>query len=226
MHQNGAAKLIGLAVSLPTVMVVAGLLLAAADQPAEFAGRVVSASGALVVGGEATNPGHPVVGATVHLVPTTAMDVTTRMTASAIYAPPYPAELYDEPLEDAIRLGGTGFPQATTDSRGNFVIANVPDGNFFIHVTPAAEDTEHLPGGDQSRRGYPAELLRGQSRTIRISSSPSPAAVAVGSSSCLGCHQDERHWQETAHKIGWTVPGAPGPMQDFSRHPDYFDALE
>ena len=100
MHQHGAVKLIGLAGSLLTVMVITGLMLAATDQPTEFAGQVLSASGALVVGGEATDPGHPVVGATVHLVPTTAIDIATRMTASAIYAPPYPAELYDEPLED------------------------------------------------------------------------------------------------------------------------------
>ena len=207
MHQHGVVKLFGLAVPLLTVMVITGLILPATDQVNAFSGQVLSASGALVVGGEATNPGHPVVGATVHLVPTTAIDITTQMTASAIYAPPYPAEVYDEPLEDAIRLRGTDFPQSTTDSQGEFVIANVPDGEFFIHVTPDAADTEHLPGGDQSRRSYPAELLRGESRTIRISSSPSPAAVAVGSSNCMTCHQDERHWQETAHKIGWTVPG-------------------
>ncbi len=143
MHQHRAVKLLGLVVSLPTVLVIVGLMLAATDQPTEFSGQVVSASGALVVGGEATNPGHPVVGATVHLVPTTAIDITTQMTASAIYAPPYPAEFYDEPLEDAIRLGGTNFPQSTTDSQGEFVITNMPDGKFFIHVTPAAEDTEH-----------------------------------------------------------------------------------
>ena len=142
------------------MMLIAGLLLAATDQPAEFSGRVVSASGALVVGGEATNPGHPVVGATVHLIPATAIDVTTQMTASAIYAPPYPAELYDEPLEDAIRLRGTDFPRATTDAQGEFVIPTVPDGTFFVHVTPSPDDAEHLPGGDQSRRSYPAELLR------------------------------------------------------------------
>ncbi len=225
MHQRGAIGLSGLA-ALLTVVGAAGVMLAATDQPTEFTGRVVSASGALIVGGDATNPGHPVAGATVHLVPTTAIDVTTQMTASAIYAPPYPAEAYDEPLEDAIRLSGTGFPQATTDSRGEFVIPIVPDGRFFIHVTPGAGDTEHLPGGDSSRRSYAAELLRGDSRTIRISSSPSTEAVAVGSSNCMTCHQDESHWQDTAHKIGWTVPGAPGPLQDYSKHPEYFDALE
>jgi predicted CXXCH cytochrome family protein len=148
------------------------------------------------------------------------------MTASAIYAPPYPAEAYDEPLEDAIRLRGQEFPQATTDARGNFVVANVPDGTFFIHVTPGNGDAEHLPGGDQSRQSYPAAQLRGRSMAIRVSSSPSAAARHVGSSRCLACHKDKQHWQQTAHKLGWTVPGAPGRRQDFSRHPDYFKALD
>ncbi len=148
------------------------------------------------------------------------------MTASAIYAPPYPAEAYDEPLEDAIRLQGAKFPQSTTDARGNFTIADVPDGRFFVHVTPGPKDAEHLPGGDQSRRSFTAAELRGQSMTIKVSSSPSASARFAGSSSCLSCHKDKQHWQQTAHKLGWTVPGAPGRMQDFSRHQDYFDALE
>ena len=93
----------------------------------QVSGRVVSA-----------NPAHPVAGATVHLVPVAAIDTTTRMTASAIYAAPYPAEAYDEPLEDAIRSKGAAFPQATTDARGNFAIATLPTGKFFVHVTPSA----------------------------------------------------------------------------------------
>jgi hypothetical protein len=199
---------------------------AAASQEGGFTGHVISASGAVVVGGPAINPGHPVAGATVHLVPVTAIDVTTRMTASAIYAAPYPAEAYDEPLEDAIRQRGARFLQATTDARGSFVMANLPDGRFFVHVTPAADDAEHLPGGDQSRQSFSADQLRGQSMTIRLSSSPSADARAMGSSTCLACHKDEQHWQQTAHKLGWTVPGAPGRMQDFSRHPAYSAALD
>jgi len=230
MRQHHTTTVFGLAVSLLSVMLITGALLpvaGAANQAAgnAFAGQAVSASGAVSVGG-ASGPGHPVVGATVHLVPTAAIDTTTPMTASAIYAPPYPAEAYDEPLEDAIRLQGIAFPHSTTDSQGHFVIANVPAGKFFVHLTPAATDTEHLPGGDLSRRSYPAEQLRGQSMTIRVSSSPSAAARFVGSSRCLACHRNKEHWQQTAHKLGWTVPGAPGRMQDFSRHPDYFDALE
>ncbi len=207
-----------LTLSLLTMAAITGVMFAGQNAaPAEvggFRGQVVSASGTRV--GDAT----------IHLVPITAIDTTTQMTASAIYAPPYPAEAYDEPIEDAIRLRGTDFPQSSADSEGNFEIASVPDGRFYIHVTPAPGDTEHLPGGDQSRQSYSAGALRGRSMTINVSSSPSEAARAVGSSTCLTCHVDQNHWQQTAHKLGWTVPGAPGQMQDFSAHPQYFDALE
>lgn len=231
MRQRNAITVFGLAASLLTVMLIIGSMLPAAGAASQaagraFAGQVVSASGAMVVGGAATNPGHPVAGATVHLIPIAAIDITTPITASAIYAPPFPAEAYDEPLEDAIRLRGTAFPQSATDAQGRFAIANVPDGKFFVHVTPAPKDAEHVAGGDLSRRSYSAEQLRGQSMTIKVSSSPSATARYVGSSSCLACHRNKEHWQQTAHKLGWTVPGAPGRMQDFSRHPDYFDALE
>jgi hypothetical protein len=201
-----------------TTLFVAGLILRAtppgqAGQGSSFSGQVTSPSGAAVTG------------AMVHLVPVTAMDTTTRMTASAIYAAPFPAEAYDEPLEDAIRLQGASFPQTTTDARGNFSIADVPNGKFFVHVTPAARDTQHLPGGDQSRRSFLADVLRGRSMAIKVSSNPSANARYVGSSNCLTCHKDQQHWNKTAHKLGWTVPEAPGRMQDFSRHPEYFDAL-
>ncbi|MET0168533.1 MAG: cytochrome c3 family protein [Vicinamibacterales bacterium] len=232
MQQKRVTRCFWLAVSLLTVMLAGVILRAtapptaqAAIQASQFTGRVLSASSAAVAGA-ATNPGHAVTGATIHLVPTTALDVTSRMTASAIYAAPYPAEAYDEPLEDAIRSRGGTFPRATTDAQGNFVVANVPDGRFFIHVTPGANDTEHLPGGDQSRRSYSAEELRGRAMTIKLSSSPSAAARYTGSSTCLSCHKDKEHWNRTAHKLGWTVPQTPGRAQDFSRHPDYFAALE
>lgn len=232
MEHHSVIRRYGLAVSMLTVIAITGLMLRAATTAAiqpdadAFTGQVLSASGASAAGGDVATPGRPVASATVYLVPVTAIDITTPMTASAIYAPPYPAEAYDEPLEDAIRISGSEFPQSTTDADGNFVIANVPDGRFFIHVTPDPGDTEHLPGGDRSRQSYAAAGLRGRTMAITVSSSPSPTARFVGSSSCLACHQDQRHWQQTAHKIGWTVPGAPGPMQDFSRHPDYFNALE
>lgn len=231
------SKLVGLIMSLIIGIAVVVLLFtdsnvsmssssASTNIGSAFSGKVLSAAGASLVGGEDTEPGHAVTGATVYLVPTTAIDTSSKMTASAIYAAPYPAEAYDEPLEDSIRLSGTEFPQATTDAEGNFTINNVPDGNFFVHVTPGADDSEHLPGGDKSREAYSAQQLRNQAMTIEVSSSPSPSANAVGSSTCLACHDDKSHWQQTGHKIAWTVPGSPGPLQDYSRFPDFFNALE
>ena len=149
------------------------------------------------------------------------------MTASAIYASPYPAEAYDEPLEDAIRLRGTEFPQATTDARGNFVIANVPNGKFFIHVTPGPRDTEHLPGGDQSRRSYPADQLRGRSMTIKVSSSPSAAARYTGSSSLSDLPQGQAALAADRAQARMDRAGsARARCRIFRDTPDYFDALE
>jgi hypothetical protein len=183
-------------------------------------------AGARFTGQVRDGPGVAVGGATVHLVPVTAMDLASRMTASSIYLEPFSAEVFDEPLEDAIRRAGEEFPHAITDADGGFSINEVPEGRFFVHVTPGPDDGDHLPGGDQSRRRYSADELRGRSMTIEVSGNPSPSAHAVGSSTCLECHADQEHWAQTAHKLGWSPPHAPGPLQDFSRHPEYFAALQ
>ncbi len=104
-----------LAVSVLGALLVTGIMLAAAGAPPdgdELRGFVASPSGTQRGSGTGNKTGRPVAGATVHLVPVTAIDVTSRMTASAIYKPPFPAEAYDEPLEDTIRLHGDRFPQA------------------------------------------------------------------------------------------------------------------
>ena len=132
---------------------------------------------------------------------------------------------YDEPLEDTIRLRGGGFPQAKTDSEGRFAIEPVPDGQYFVHVTPAANDSDHLPGGDQSRRSYPAAQLRGRSMTLTLSTQPSRKATSVGSSACLSCHQDQRHWNKTRAQN--RMDRAAGSREDagFLPAPEVFDAL-
>ncbi|MGH8611270.1 MAG: cytochrome c3 family protein [Gammaproteobacteria bacterium] len=166
----------------------------------------------------------PVENATVHLVPTTAIDMTP-ITATDVRQAPHAAEAYDEPLEDAIRLRGAAFPVGTTDAKGRFAISDIPDGKFYIHVTPGADDTRHLPGGDKSRKSYRAAKLRNGTMSIAISSRPSAAAHYVGSTACLDCHKKYKSWQKTAHTLAWSVPGKPGPAQDFSRFPDWFKAL-
>ena len=76
MQRDKATRLLWDGGTVFTSMVVAffmirsvlatGQVQQAPSQAGQFRGRVVSASGAVVVGGPSTNPGHPVVGATVH----------------------------------------------------------------------------------------------------------------------------------------------------------------
>lgn len=176
--------------------------------------------------GDVLNPvGVPLVGAKVYLVPTTAIDMTP-IRASDIYYPPYEAEAYDEPLEDAIRSKGDGFPAAITDINGKFIFPEVPDGKFFVYVIPSLQDTEHLPGGDRSRSVFTAQTLRSMIMIIKVSSSPPSDATYIGSSTCMGCHPQRQTIKRTGHKLSWAVPDSPGGLQDYTRFPDYFKSLQ
>lgn len=90
----------------------------------------------------------------------------------------------------------------------------------------AEADRGHFPGGDQSRVAHTADELRGMSMKIRVSTRPSDDAHYIGSTECLDCHEEHASWQQTGHKLAWSSPGKPGPMQDFSKFPDYFNALD
>jgi hypothetical protein len=195
-------------------------------RPAEEISPIARAPELSVFSGQVLSSGRiPVPGATVHLVPAAAIDMTP-ITGTGVYQAPFPATAFDEPLEDAIALEGQAFPSGRSDSEGRFAIAGIPDGRYFVHVTPGPGDTQHLPGGDRSRRSFDAKELRGGSLTIAVSSRPSAAAKYVGSSTCLECHEEHVGWQRTGHKLAWSVPGKPGPAQDFSLFPHWHEALE
>ena len=200
---------------------IVGLLLA--GLPTSALGKLYSLDQGF--SGDAVNSvGVPVTGAKIHLVPVSYIN-KAPIKASDIFYPPFKAESYDEPLEDAIRLHGMDFPNAVTDTGGRFIIPEVPDGKYFIYVTPSERDTEHLPGGDRSRLAIDARTLRSMAMTIKVSSRPPLDASYVGSSKCLGCHPNRETLKQTGHKLALTVPDAPGGLQDHSRFPDYFNAL-
>src|SRR5262245_14601411 len=76
--------------TLLTAALITGILIRAASasqtsptiiQGTQFRGQVVSASGSEIIDG--VNPGHPVAGATVYLVPVEAIDLTSKITASS-----------------------------------------------------------------------------------------------------------------------------------------------
>ncbi len=176
--------------------------------------------------GDILNPiGIPLAGAKLYLVPTTAIDMTS-ITASDIFYPPYRAEAYDEPLEDAIRNKGNDFPNTITDINGKFIFPEIPDGKFFVYVIPSPQDTEHMPGGDRSRISYTADTLRGMTMIIKVASSPPSNAKYIGSSACLACHPQRQTIKQTGHKLSWSVPDKIGGLQDYTKFPDYFKSLQ
>jgi hypothetical protein len=54
----------------------------------------------------------------------------------------------DEPLEDNLAANRERYLKAQSGSKGEFSVAGVPDGKYFLYVEPA--DTLYLPGGDKS----------------------------------------------------------------------------
>ena len=114
MRKHGTLRPFVLVAFALAALIATRIVLAAAGAPPEadeFRGRVASPSGSGSADDRQGEGGRAIANATVHLVPVTAVDVTSPITASGIYQAPFPAEAYDEPLEDAIRLHGDRFPQ-------------------------------------------------------------------------------------------------------------------
>ncbi len=179
--------------------------------PLSFQGTVLGATG------------DPVAGATVYLIPSFLLSGPNPINADNVLSGA--AEAFDEPLEDLVRNQGNTFVRAVTGTAGNFLIATVPDGRYYVFVQPAAADTEHLPGGSWCRESVDAAGLRGRNVTIKLSSSPSTSATYVGMVTCLLCHPDEATEKTVAHRLGFKVPGEFGPLQDPSVHPEIDDGL-
>lgn len=125
-----------------------------------------------------------------------------------------------QPLED---LAATAEVVATTEDDGRF-LAVVPPGSYFVHVTPSAGDSGHLPGGDLSRSSMEVPAGASLDIDIRLSERPSEDALYVGSSRCLECHPERTPIRQTLHFVGLRRLEATGPgtssLQDLSRFPE------
>jgi len=167
--------------------------------------------------------GVALVGATVYLVPNTAIP-TDPITGAGVLA--RTTLDIDEPLEDAVRTLGTTFTRATTGADGSYEIDEVPNGTFFLYVEPAAGDTEHFPGGSLCRESAAASAFRASTRNITMSSSPPASATYAGMTTCLTCHPDEATEKGLAHRLGFKVPGEFSGLQDGAYHPEVDEGLD
>ncbi|HBB70328.1 MAG TPA: hypothetical protein DCZ89_11475 [Geobacter sulfurreducens] len=129
----------------------------------------------------------------------------------------------DEPLEDNLAANMDKYQKALSDGEGNFKIADVADGKYFIYVVP--KDNTYLPGGDQSNKAITTAELKDKKVEIFLSGNIPEGATFVGTSSCLKCHKDYSTEKMTLHKLGIRVAGKDGKLQDSSRFPDFDKGL-
>ena len=209
---------------LPLTLLLAGLLVLAPGCGSSSTGTPFGREGPLGPAADAVQffvkntAGFPVVGATVYLVPASAVDATVFSGADVLSGA---AQDKDEPLEDAIDQNGGSFPQAVTGADGAALLEAVPVDVYFIFVKPSGLDTENLPGGDASRLAVSATTFLGLTRDLVVSSKPPAAAVYAGTSVCLSCHQSYSTFTQHAHRLGFAVPGQFSALQDPTRYPDY-----
>lgn len=130
----------------------------------------------------------------------------------------------DEPLEDNLAANRARYRNAKSGAGGEFTVAAVPSGKYFLYVEPA--DGSYLPGGDKSRRSFTHTELAAAPVTIKVSGNVAAGAKYVGTSTCLGCHDDHAAFKSTLHRNGIQVIGKPGKLQDVSRHAGFNDGLD
>ena len=164
-------------------------------------------------------------GGTVYLVPASDVEELAQTSIDLFATPEETAMLeIDEPIEDLLDSNGASYEQAEVDADGVYRFETLPEGSHFVVWTPAAEDDEHIPGGDSSRVSFTTDSLIGMQLDIRVSSKPSAAATYVGSSTCMVCH-GLHSTTRTAHNVGLQVPGLRSILQDIEPWPNFDEAL-
>ncbi|MCC7538441.1 MAG: hypothetical protein IT379_19610 [Deltaproteobacteria bacterium] len=179
--------------------------------------------------GVVTDPSDAPVGGNVVLVPSADVAALSASSLDLTEAPAVAAANgLDEPLEDLLDahgpMGDGTYQAAAVDGEGVYRFATLAAGSYFVVWVPAAADAFHLPGGSGCREAVDVATVLGTQRDIRVSGAPGASSTYVGSSTCMGCHGRHRSMR-TAHRVGISVPGVRGPMQDTTHWPEFDAAL-
>ena len=173
------------------------------------------------VKGRVTNNGTlAVAGATVYLVP--GADVAKMKKAPSFVIRRNVAD--DEPMEDNLAGNRDKYQHGVTDANGAFSIEKVASGRYYVYVEPVGNT--FLPGGTLANKSMTSAELAAKPLAIEVSGNVPANATYVGTSDCLDCHEKQAAFSKTAHKLGISVVGKPGKLQDYSRFPGFNDGLK
>jgi doubled CXXCH motif protein len=196
------------------------VLTASVVLPVAFAAPAPAQPGGTTVRGTVTDGSkQPVSGAAVYLVPATDVE---KLAKSPVDRKRNSAN--DEPMDDNLAANRDKYKKGTTDAKGNFSVAQVATGKYFVYAEPS--DPEHLPGGSLANTAMTTAELAKTPLKISVSGKVPDGAHFVGSSQCLSCHSGYASIKKTKHKLGITAVGKPSKLQDHSRFPGFNAGLD
>src|SRR3972149_1541074 len=108
---------------------------------------------------------------------------------------------------------GSSFEDvATTDKKGKFKIAGLTAGEYIVRAAPSSDET-YLPNDKFSVTVKPKKTTRIK---LKLSASSDATSAYVGSTTCLGCHPDQKAWEDTAHANTIRTPASETVAAPFS----------
>ena len=77
---------------------------------------------------------------------------------------------------------------ATTDKKGKFKITGLTAGEYIVRATPSSDET-YLPN---DKFNVPVKSKTTKKVKIKLSAASGATSAYVGSTTCLGCHPDQK----------------------------------
>jgi len=115
-------------------------------------------------------------------------------------------------ITEGMIYGSSFADVATTDKKGKFKIAGLTAGEYIVRAAPSS-DVTYLPNDKFSVTVKPKKTTRIK---LKLSASSDATSAYVGSTTCLGCHPDQKAWEDTAHANTIRTPTSETVVAPFS----------
>ena len=108
---------------------------------------------------------------------------------------------------------GSSFEDvATTDKKGKFKITGLTAGEYIFRAAPSSDEF-YLPN---DKFNVTIKSKKTRNVKIKLSAASHTSSDYVGSTVCLGCHPDQKVWEETAHAKTIRTPTSETVVAPFS----------